>query len=253
MARPKVSATVLTRNNARTLERCLRSIQWVDEIVVVDSFSTDATLDIAKNYTDRIFQREWPGFLEQRNFSKRQARGEWILWIDADEEVSPALREEMEEELEKSSYRIRGYYVPRCSYYLGRWIRHGAWYPDYVLRLFRSEGVWWEGEPHPRINIKGPIRYLKNDLWHYNYADISEQILTINRYSSMSARELHEKGMRFSYRRMLLHPLFRFLKEYILKQGFRDGLPGLIIVISTMYYVFTKYAKLWEMERSSGQ
>jgi glycosyltransferase involved in cell wall biosynthesis len=254
MTRPTLSATVLTLNNAATLERCLESIRWVNEIVIVDSLSTDGSVEIAQRYTNRVHQRPWPGFIAQRNFSKRQTCGEWILWVDADEVVSPALQEEMEDALANASSTKEGFLVPRCTYYLGRWIRHGAWYPDLSVRLFRSSGNGWGGEePHASVRIRGPVGRLRNDLLHYNYPSFGHQIRTIDHYADLSAQELHRRGERFQLRKMLLHPFGRLLKEYVLLQGFKDGMPGLIIVISTMFYVFAKYAKLWELERAEAQ
>lgn len=253
MNRPTVSATLLTYNSEDTLERCLESIQWVDEIVVVDSLSTDRTLEIASRYADRTLRRPWAGFISQRNFSKEQVTGEWILWVDSDEVVPPALREEMETELRSVGTEIQGFEVPRCTFYLGRWIRHGGWYPDLSVRLFRSEGHWWGGEePHPAIQITGPVKRLKKDLWHFSYASFGQQIRTIDRYAWVSAQQRYRKGESFRLRKMLLHPLWRFIKEYLLLQGFRDGMPGLIIVVATMFYVFSKYAKLWDLQRTGG-
>jgi len=250
MTRPTISATVLTLNNGSTLEQCLKSIAWVDEIVVVDSHSTDDSVEIARRFTSRVFQRQWDGFIPQRNFSKRQATGEWILWVDADEVVSAALRREMEESLTDGPGTTQGFLIPRCTFYLGRWIRHGGWYPDLSVRLFRAEGHWWGGEePHAAVQVKGPVKRLRNELWHFNYASFGQQIRTIDLYAEMAAEGLHKRGERFRLRKMLLHPIGRFLKEYLVKQGFRDGMPGIIIVVSTMFYVFAKYAKLWELER----
>lgn len=250
MASAKISATVLTLNNERTLEACLESIAWVDEIVVVDSMSTDASTQIASRHGARVIQREWPGFVAQRNFAKEQTRGDWILWVDADEVVPPALKMEMMEAVESAPLDLQGFLVPRCSFYLGRWIRHGAWYPDLSVRLFRSQGNWWGGEePHAAVQVKGRLGRLRNHILHYNYSSFSDQIRTIDRYAEMSAKELHRKGEPFRLRKMLLHPLGRFIKEYLIQQGFRDGMPGLIIVVSTMFYVFAKYAKLWELSR----
>lgn len=254
MSRPTISATVLTLNNGSTLERCLEGIKWVDEIVVVDSYSTDDSVNIAGRYSSKVFQRPWDGFIPQRNFSKSQATGEWILWVDADEVVSNALRQEIEETLSSGPGETQGYLIPRLTFYLGRWIRHGGWYPDLSVRLFRAAGNWWGGEePHASVQVKGPVGRLRNDLWHFNYASFGHQIRTIDRYAEMSAQQLHRRGERFRLRKMLLHPMGRFLKEYLIRQGFRDGMPGIIIIASTMFYVFAKYAKLWELERSRGR
>lgn len=254
MNRPSISATVLTYNNAATLERCLESIRWVEEIVVVDSLSEDQSVEIARGYTESVFQHPWEGFIGQRNFSKQQTTGQWILWVDADEVVSMPLREEIENELGATVTEIEGFLISRCTFYLGRWIRHGAWYPDLSVRLFRSEGNWWGGEePHAAVRIEGPLKRLRHDLLHFNYSSFGQQIRTIEHYASLTARELHRRGKRFQLRKMLFHPIGRFMKEYFLLQGFRDGMPGLIIVVATMFYVFSKYAKLWELERSSSE
>jgi glycosyltransferase involved in cell wall biosynthesis len=249
MNRPTVSATVLTYNNERTLEKCLESIRWVDEIVLVDSQSTDRSVEIGKRFADKVYTRCWQGFVSQRNYSKEKTTGEWILWVDADEIVSKNLGTEMEEALIDVETQICGFEVPRCTYYLGRWIRHGAWYPDRSVRLFRSEGQWWGGEePHAAVRTNGELGRLRNDLWHFNYVSFGQQIRTIDHYAALSAQELNRKGQRFRLHRMVLHPIGRFFREYLLFRGYRDGMPGFIIVIATMFYVFAKYAKLWELQ-----
>jgi glycosyltransferase involved in cell wall biosynthesis len=251
---PTISATILTKDNEGTIERCLKSLSWVHEIVVVDSFSTDSTVEIAKRYTQKVIQRPWCGFVRQRNFSKEQASGTWILWVDSDEVVSQELKEEILEAVRKAPPDVGGFEIPRLTFYLGRWIRHGSWFPDYSLRLFRREGSRWVGEElHEVVEVTGRTERLKNPLMHYTYGSFGEQIRTIDRYSSLAARALYKRGERFSLRRMLLHPIGRFLKEYLLKRGFMDGLPGLIITVSTMFYVFSKYGKLWELERAKWE
>jgi hypothetical protein len=171
------------------------------------------------------------------------------MFVDADEEVSPEMAEEIRKQLEGGAEGVDGYFVYRQTYYLGRWIRYGGWYPDGEIRLYRRERGRWEGGLHAKIAAGGKIAVLKNRYLHYNYRDISDQIQTIDKYSNIAAQDLADSGEQFSFLKMLFHPLFRFVKEYLLKSGFRDGLPGLVIIVSTMYYVFIKYAKLWDFNR----
>jgi hypothetical protein len=169
------------------------------------------------------------------------------MFVDADEEVPPDLAEEIRKQLEGGNDRADGFFVYRQTYYLGRWIRYGGWHPDGEIRLYRRHKGSWEGGLHAKIAVNGKVHVLKNKYLHYNYRDISDQIQTIDKYSRIAAQDLAESGEEFSLLKMLFHPPFRFVKEYLLKSGFRDGLPGLVIIVSTMYYVFIKYAKLWEL------
>jgi glycosyltransferase involved in cell wall biosynthesis len=251
--RPSISACILTFNSAETIEACLESVKWVDEIIVVDSLSTDRTLEIVGRFTDRVFRRPWHGYRCQFNFVGSLASGEWILWVDSDEVLSPALQEEIQTLLTSDLEAVGGFSFPRRSHYLGRWIYHGGWYPDHVFRL-APRGARWEGDdPHPRIRVNGPVRVLKNPIYHFTYYDISEQLQTIDRYSDTSARLMHTSGKPFSLATMLFHPPWRFFRDYVLKLGFRDGVPGLIIAIATGFYVFMKYAKLWDLQRRDSR
>ena len=245
----KISVYILTYNNERTIERCLRSVAWADEIVVVDSYSTDRTLEICRRYTDKIYQRPWTNYREQYQFAADKTTNRWIMFIDADEEVSPELAREIREEIVKNDGRWAGYIAHRRTYYLGRWIKHGGWYPDYEIRLYdRSRGKW-EGGLHAKVKVDGEVKVLKNFYFHYTYKDISDQLRTIDRYSEVAASDMWKEGKRFSLFDLLLRPPFRFFRDFILKRGFLDGLPGLIIAVLTMFYVFIKYAKLWEIEK----
>jgi glycosyltransferase involved in cell wall biosynthesis len=248
-SKPKVSVYMITFNNERTVGKALASVQWADEIVVVDSFSTDHTLEICRRFTPKVFQRKWTGHRDQYQYASDLTTNEWIMFVDADEEVPPDLAEEIRKQLGGGSDGADGFFVYRQTYYLGRWIRYGGWYPDGEIRLYRRERGRWEGGLHAKIAVDGKIVALKNRYLHYNYQDISDQIQTIDKYSKIATQDMVERGEKFSLFRMLFHPLFRFIKEYLLKSGFRDGLPGLVIVVSTMYYVFIKYAKLWEFNR----
>ncbi len=249
-----VSACVVTYNEENNIRRCLGSLSWVDEIVVVDSFSTDRTTKIAREFTDRIFYREWKGQIDQKSFALDCTRGEWVLLLDADECMSPALVEEAKRELTGGRERWDGFYFPRCVYYLGRWIRHGEWYPDYKLRLFRKGRGRIEGvEPHDKVILNGRAKYLKNDLWHFTYEDIAHQISTMNDFSGISAVAMRGQGRHFHLYQVLLRPIATFLRGYILKGGFIDGTAGLIIAFVSSFGVFLKYAKLWELSAKKSK
>jgi len=249
--REKISACITAGNEELNIRRCLESVRWADEIVVVDSFSRDRTPDICREYTDLVYQHRWLGYIGQKNLIKGLAEGPWILFIDADEEVSPKLHEQIEKAFASEASQDRvGYEFPRMVWFLGRWITHGDWYPDVKLRLFRKDKGRCEGvEPHDRISIDGSIRRLDGPLFHYTYGSISDQLLSLNRFSTISAQGKLSRHSRFRMLDLLFRPVLRFLRGYILKRGFLDGLPGLIIAAATSYGVFLKYAKLWELER----
>jgi glycosyltransferase involved in cell wall biosynthesis len=247
---PKVSVYMITYNNEETIERALKSVTWANEIVIVDSFSNDRTVEIGRKFTDKLFQRKWPGHRDQYQYAADLTTHEWIMFVDADEEVSPELAQEIREVLGGKVEGVDGFFVYRRTFYLGRWIRYGGWYPDGEIRLYRRNKGRWEGGLHARVVIEGTVRSLKNQYLHYTYRNISDQIQTIDKYSRIAAEDMVKQGERFSLFKLLFHPPFRFIKEYFFKSGFRDGLPGFVIVISTMYYVFIKYAKLWELIRT---
>ena len=247
-----VSVYVLTYNNRRTIERCLRSLEWAEELVIVDSFSTDGTFEICQRYTDRACQRPFAGHRDQYQYAADQTTREWIMFVDADEEIPPELAQEIREAVGSGSSGANGFFVYRQTFYLGRWIRYGGWYPDGEIRLYRREKGRWEGGLHAKIAVQGKVQCLRNKYLHYTYGNLSDQIQTIDRYSRIAAEDLIREGKQFGLFPMLFHPPFRFLKEYLLKKGFLDGIPGLIIVVSTMFYVFVKYAKVWELSRGGG-
>jgi len=241
----QVSCTIICCDEEENIRAALESVKWCDEIVVVDSFSTDRTLEICREYTDRIYQRSWPGFVEQKAFALEQVRSPWVLNLDADERVSLELRREIEEALRAP--RVDGYYVPRLVYYLGRWWRRGGWYPDYRLRLFRRDKAVWGGvDPHEKVVLHGRTARLRGPLLHYTYRDIADHLATINCFTSVAARELALRGRTASRSDLLLRPLWRFLRSYLLRLGFAEGLAGLFVAQCAAFYVFAKYAKLWE-------
>ena len=248
--RPKISACVTTFNEEGNVARCLESLKdWCDEIVVVDSYSSDRTVELCKRYTDRVYQHEWLGYIGQKNLARDMAKNPWILFIDADEEISPGLREEILKELSVETPAFAGYQFPRMVNYLGRWIRHGEWYPDIKLRLFvKVKGQSGGQEPHDQVFVNGPVKTLKNPLWHYTYEDIDDHLMTMNRYSGITAKEKYKSGDRFLWIDFLFRPPFRFLKAYFLRCGFMDGKRGFLIALVSSFGVCMKYAKLWELQ-----
>ncbi|MCO6400550.1 MAG: glycosyltransferase family 2 protein [Verrucomicrobia bacterium] len=246
---PKVSACVTTFNEEANIRCCLESLRWCDEIVVVDSFSSDRTVEICKEFTPRVYQHKWLGYIGQKNLIRGMASHEWILFVDADEEVSADLREEIRAELAANDGSVAGYRFPRMVNYLGRWIRHGEWYPDIKLRLFlKSKGHSGGTEPHDQVIVDGGVRTLRGKLYHYTYANMHEHLETMNRFSGITAQEKFRANSGFRWVDFLIRPPFRFLKAYILRRGFLDGRRGFLIALVSAFGVCMKYAKLWELE-----
>jgi (heptosyl)LPS beta-1,4-glucosyltransferase len=246
---PKLTVTVITRNEAVNIAAALQSAAWADELVVVDAHSTDETVSIARGFTSRVEVRDWNGYIEQKNHAAAVAANDWILSIDADERVTPALASEVRALLAQEP-GARGYRVPRVSFYLGRWIRTTDWYPDYQLRLYDRRAARWVGRHvHESVEVDGPISRLHRDLQHYPYRDLSHHLQTIDRYTTLAARQLHEDGQRTGALGLVARPAAAFVRNYLLRGGFRDGGPGLLVSLLNSYYVLLKFAKLWEMER----
>ena len=249
-----LSVCIVTYNEEDNIRECLKSVSWADEIIIVDSLSDDRTVEICRQYTDRVIRRKWNGYIDQKSFALEHATGEWVLFIDADERLSPGLIKEIKKEIKKENNEYDGFYLPRHIYYLGRWINHGEWYPEYRLRLFkRSKGRIGGIEPHDKVELTATgrtrVKYLREDMHHFTYKNISAHIQTINKFSSISAKEMEKMGKNFHIFRLLLHPPARFITGYILKGGFKDGIPGLIIAVTCSFHVFLKYCKLWELKK----
>jgi len=253
----KISVCIICFNEEDNIRRCLESVKWVKdkggEIVIVDSFSADKTLEIAREYTDKVFQNKWPGFVNQKNHALSLAQNEWVLSVDADEVISDQLRDEIIAEWAKSGYEnTDGFWMKRHTFYLGRWINHGGWYPDYKIRLFRKSKAKWGGlDPHDRIIMEqgSTTRKLDNDIVHYTYKNLAHQIKTIDRFSDVASEALMNKGKTFCLCNLLFRPPVKFIETYLFKLGFLDGLPGLIISVASAFYVFVKYAKMWEKRK----
>jgi glycosyltransferase involved in cell wall biosynthesis len=248
-SRKTCSAVVITWNEEERLRACLASLAWVDEIVVVDAESQDKTVEVAREFTDRILVQPWLGFAAQKNFAVDQARGEWILSVAADEEVSLELRGEVEAIL-AAPVTAAGYAIPRRNIFWDRWIRHGGLYPDWQTRLFqRGRGRFVQRAVHESVEIEGPLTRLRGPLVHKSYRSVGEFLERANRYSSLAADDLARSGARVGGGQVVLRPLGRFLSMYLLRRGFLDGMPGLLLAGLYAYYVFIRCAKLWEKTR----
>jgi len=243
-----VSVTVITKNEAADIGAALASVSWADEIVVVDSESSDDTVAIAKRFTDRVVVRPWPGYIEQKNYAASIAANDWILSLDADERVTPPLAAEIRTVLsgapKESAFRI-----PRVTFHLGRWIRTTDWYPDFQTRLYDRRAAKWTGRyVHEAVTVTGETGRLRGELEHYAYRDIADHLETIDRYTTYAAKQMHEDGRRAGILQLLGHPPLAFLRNYIAHRGILDGGPGLIVSALNSYYVFLKFAKLRELQ-----
>ncbi|MBX3279265.1 MAG: glycosyltransferase family 2 protein [Acidobacteria bacterium] len=246
----KISVKINVYNEEDNLPAACESAAWADEIVIVDSDSTDRTVEVARRYTDRIANREFRGYKDKHEYSDSLTTGDWIFWLDADERVTPGLRESIESLRKRDPASLPdGFRLARRTRYLGRWINHSSWYPDYQMRLYRKSASYWDGvSPHETARVRGRVETLEGELLHYTKRNLAEYQEVMNSYTSLAAEYLHNRGKRLSGAGMLLVPLGVFFRTYVLKQGFRDGVPGLIISLSTAYSVFLKYAKVWEKE-----
>ncbi|MDP2208677.1 MAG: glycosyltransferase family 2 protein [Bacteroidota bacterium] len=247
----KISVCVISFNEERNIEECLKSVAWADEIIMVDSFSTDRTIEIAKQYTSKIFLQEWKGYSEAKIYAVQNTSYDWILSIDADERVTPELKNEIIAVINDRSKRYTGYKVARRAYFLGKWIKHCGWYPGYVVRLFRKDsGTFSKSRVHERFELVGETGTLKHDLLHFTDDNLLHYFNKFNKYTSLAADDLEEKGTDFRVWHLFIKPIYTFFKMFILKRGFLDGLHGFILSVLSSAYVFTKYAKLWEIKLS---
>ena len=238
-----VSVTVITRNESAHIDACLASVAWADEIIVVDSESTDDTVALARTHGARVHVRPWPGYSAQKNWAAEQASSDWILSIDADERVTPQLAAEIRQVLRDPS--AAGYRVPRVTWHLGRWIRTTDWYPDYQLRLYdRRRARWAARRVHESVTADAPPLLLTQELQHFAYRDISHHHATMDRYTTLAADEMFDAGKSASLLDLALHPPAAFLRNYVLRRGCMDGSVGFIISAMNAYYVLLKLAKL---------
>ena len=250
MTAPRVSVAVITLNEEHRIRRCLESVAWADEIIVVDAESHDKTVQVAREFTDRVISRPWAGFATQKNFALDQSAGEWILSLDADEEAPPELRHEIMTAV-GDARACDGYAIRRRNIFLDQWIRHGGLYPDWQVRLFRrGRGHFVERAVHESVSVEGTVGRLRAHLVHRSYEGVTDFLERANRYSSLAAEELIREGHRMRTRDLILRPLARFTSMYLLRRGFLDGRRGLLLAALYAYYVFMRSAKVWEGTQS---
>lgn len=241
----KITAILITKNEEGNIKDCLESINWVDEIILVDAESTDKTLEIAQSYNPKTFIRKWKGYADQKEFALSKAANEWVLSIDADERVSPLLKEEI---INLNENDADGYYIRRQNYFLKRHIKTCGWDNDYQLRLFRkSKTAVTDRLVHESFVVNGTIKHLKNRLIHFTFTSIEKTIGKINRYSSLKAQELFKKNKKSNSLTILSHGAAAFLRFYIVLGGFKEGVHGMIISLFNSFTTFLVYMKLWEL------
>ena len=246
----KVSVVVIAYNDEPNMRACLDSLAWADELIVVDSYSTDATARISHEFTDLVYQHEFAGFGKLRNEAIAYATHDWIFSLDTDERATPAIRDEIRRTLEQGPH-ADAYFVPRHNYFLGRRIRRCGWYPDYRQpQLFRKGHMRYKEDlVHETFELSGTVGYLQAHVEQYPFRTLDQYLLKMDRYSTLRAEDMAKQNRRFHWYQLITHPAFTFFKMFFLRQGFRDRMPGLILSGLYAYYAFVKYAKLWEIMR----
>jgi glycosyltransferase involved in cell wall biosynthesis len=247
----KLTVTVITRDEEANIEAALRSVSWADEIIVVDSHSTDDTVALARRMATRVETRDWHGYSEQKNYAAGLASNDWILSIDADERVTPALGDEIRALMERGP-EARGYRISRVTWYLGRWLHGTDWYPDYQLRLYdRRAGQWNGRRVHESFELdSGQAGRLLNHLEHYAYRNVSDHISSIDHYTTLAAEQWLEEGRRTNLLELAIHPPAAFLRNYLIRWGLANGVAGFLVSTLNSYYVFLKLVKLWELQHA---
>lgn len=249
-----LSGFIICFNEAHQIRRALSSLSFCDEIIVVDSGSTDGTLEIAKEFTNKIYHRDWTGFLDQKSFALSLCSNKWVINIDADEEISPELKEEVLAKVLDDHDEVSGYEINRVVFHLRKWFRKGGWYPEYRLRLFRKDKATWGGEdPHEKVLVQGRTEKLSGELLHYSFKDLRDHVCRLEKYAFTSATNSFKKGKTVLLFSVFLRAKFRFIKIYLFKKGFLEGKEGLVIATLESYYVFLKYLYLWDMVRESSK
>jgi glycosyltransferase involved in cell wall biosynthesis len=249
----RLSVAVIAWNEEDRLRACLESVAWADEIIVIDAESTDKTVQVAREFTDKIWVRPWAGFAAQKNFALEQTTGEWVLSLDADERVTRELRDRIGR-LVRANGPADGYSIPRKNVFWGAWMRHGGLYPDYQLRLFRRDaGRFAASAVHESVVIEGRVEALDEPMLHHSYRGLEDFVTRSNRYSTLAAQEIVSRGGRAGLADLALRPLGRFLSMYILKFGFLDGWRGFVLAVLYANYVFLRMAKAWETRRCAGE
>jgi len=244
-----LTATLITFNEERNIGGALERLGFASEIVVVDCGSSDGTVAVCRRYTDRVFHRDWTGFVDQKNYAVERATHDWILSLDADERPSLPLESEIGQ-LRARGFDRPGYRMPRAAFFMGRWIRHGDWYPDYQLRLFdRRRGRWQGGRVHESVRVEGEPGMLTGEIEHFTYHTLSDYLKRLDVYSGLAAADYRARGTRATFARLAGNPPVAFLKNYLLKRGFLDGVPGFMVAVMAAVSVYFKYARLYELQR----
>lgn len=245
---------IVARNEAHNLPRCLASVRgWTAETVLVLNNTTDDSAAVAVAFGARVHDLPWQGFRDTKNAANALAAHPWILSLDADEEVSPALRAAIERFFARGDHtRFHGARFPRKVWFIDRWITHGDWYPDYSLRLFHREHAHWGGDAfvHEKIDCSGPLATLRGDLHHYSFPTLASHVSKINAFAELFVRQRQASGKRFSLLAVMFRPFWRFFRAYVLKLGFLDGFPGFYIASATAFGAFVRYSRLYEVEHS---
>lgn len=240
------SVIVITKNEAKNIEPCLRSVSFSDDIVVVDAESSDSTVTIARQFTERIFVKPWFGFAAAKQFAVSQTKHDWVVWLDADERVMPELAAEIQQVIGTGTAHS-ALTVARRAYFLGKWIKHSGWYPGRVVRLFNKHHARFnDAAVHEGLEVNGSIGELQHDLLHYTDPNIYHYFAKFNRYTTLATEGLEKKGKNFKLTDVIIRPWWQFMRMYLIRLGFLDGVEGFILALFSSAYVFTKYAKLWE-------
>lgn len=247
-----LSVILIVRNEAAHVRACLDSVKWADEIIVLDSGSTDNSIELCQAYTDKVFSTDWQGFGVQKQRALNLATKKWVLSIDADERVTPALKQEIVTCLQQAN-NTQAWYIPRQSSYCGRIIRHSGWSPDYVLRLFSREAAYFSADKvHEKVLLKqGKTAYLKQPLRHYSFADLDSVLDKINQYSTAGAQMKYAQGKKSSLSKAIGHALWTFIRTYFVRLGFLDGREGFILAVSNAEGVYYRYLKLMYLHEQS--
>ena len=250
----KITVLIPVFNAEKTLRKTLESVRWADEILIVDSFSTDSTLALCREYAVRILQHEYYDSASQKNWAIPQCTHPWVLQVDSDEVLEEGLKEEILNAVEKSGNEIQAFKIPRKNYAYGRWLRYGGFYPDYQMRLFRREqGRFQDRRVHAHIKVPGRTGILRGSILHYDFKDLSSWLIKFERYMRYECDELVKSGKRFRLRYVTIYPAAVFLRDYFWRQGFRDGFPGFLMAVLNSLYCFTRYCKLKEAQFGTTQ
>lgn len=243
-----ISVTLIAKNEAHNLDRCLNSIKdSVNEIIIVINDCTDQTEEVANQHGAKVYHHPFQGFMNQKNYALSKANEEWILALDADEVISEELKNNLTTFFSKHANDYQGAYFPRKNFFLGRWIKHGDWYPDLSLRLFKKDsGIWAGGQLHEKIKLNGKAKRLEGDLLHYSFPTLNSLNTKLNQYSDLFLEQQLSKGKRWSCFSVLCRSLWRFIRAYFIRLGFLDGFPGFYIAIITAFSTFYKYSRLYE-------